>query len=86
MPPPLLVNSLTSILSLDLTGPADRPWRSVLDTPDEPLGSACDSHNLVQRTNIAPPELLICLAPTLTAELAAVLSAWGGSPPCACCW
>ena len=77
------MNSLTSILSLDLTGPADRPWRAVLDTPDVPLGSACDSHDLVQRTNIAPPELLICLAPSLTAELAAVLSAWGGSPPCA---
>ena len=77
------MNSLTSLLSLDLTGPADQPWRAVLDTLAEPLASACDSHNLVQRTKIAPPDLLVCLAPTLTAELAAVLSAWGGSPPCA---
>ena len=50
---------------------------------DKASEGACDSHNLVQRTNNAPFELLVCLAPTLTAELAAALSAWGGAPPCA---
>jgi AmiR/NasT family two-component response regulator len=55
----------------------------VFDALAQPLGPACDGHNLVQRTKIAPPELLVCLAPALTAELAAALSAWGGSPPCA---
>src|SRR5438067_9436782 len=77
------VNLPTSTLLLDLCGPADRAWRAGLDALAEPLASACDGHNLVQRTNIAPPELLICLAPTLTTELAALLSAWGGAPPCA---
>jgi hypothetical protein len=77
------VNLPASTLLLDLCGPADRIWCAVLDVLDRPLGSACDGHDLVQRTNIALPELVVCLAPTLTAELAAVLSAWGGSPPCA---
>ena len=79
----LLVKPMTSTLLLDLSGPAQRTWRAMFDTPDEPTGDACDSHNLVQRTKNAPPELLVCLAPALTAELAAVLSAWGGAPPCA---
>ena len=74
---------MVSTLSLDLTGPADRAWRAVFDALAEPLGSACAGHNLVQCTNIAPPELLVCLAPTLTAELAGVLAAWAGAPPCA---
>jgi len=77
------VNLPTSTLLLDLSGPADHAWRAGLQALAEPLASACDGHNLVQRTNIAPPELLICLAPTLTTELAALLSAWGGAPPCA---
>ena len=81
--PASLVNLPTSTLLLDLSGPADRAWRAALDALEQPPGSACDSHNLVQRTNTEPPELIVCLAPTLTAELAAVLSAWGGSPPCA---
>jgi len=77
------VNLPTSTLLLDLSGPADRAWCAVLDGLEQPLGSACDSHNLVQRTKTALPELIVCLAPTLTAELAAALSAWGGSLPCA---
>ena len=74
---------MSSTLSLDLTGPADRAWRAAFEALVEPLGEACDGHNLVRRTNNAPPELLVCLAPTLTAELAAALSPWGGAPPCA---
>ena len=71
---------MPSTLSLDLTGPADRAWRAAFDaTVDE----ACDGHNLVHCTNNAPPDLLVCLAPSLTATLAAALSAWGGAPPCA---
>jgi hypothetical protein len=77
------VNLPASTLLLDLTGPADAAWRAVLAGLGQPPGSACNGHNLVQRTNIAPPALLVCLAPTLTAELAGVLSAWGGAPPCA---
>ncbi|MCK9685017.1 ANTAR domain-containing protein [Scleromatobacter humisilvae] len=74
---------MSPTLSLDLTGPADRAWRAAFDTLAVPLGEACGGHNLVQRTNSALPELLVCLAPTLTAELAAALSPWGGAPPCA---
>jgi hypothetical protein len=77
------VKPLTSVLSIDLTGAADPAWGAALDTLAEPLDRACDGDNLVQRTNIAPPELLVCLAPTLSDELVALLSAWGGSPPCA---
>ena len=75
-----LVPSTPSSLSLDLTGPAERAWRAAFDAR---LGESCDGHNLVQRTNNAPPELLVCLAPSLTAALAEALSAWGGAPPCA---
>ena len=74
---------MSPTLSLDLTGPADRAWRAAFEALVEPLGETCDGHNLVRRTNNAPPELLVCLAPTLTAELAAALSPWGGAPPCA---
>ncbi len=72
---------MTSTLLLDLAGPAHRAWRAVFDTLVESPEGACDGHNLVQRTNNALPELLVCLAPTLTADLAAALSAWGGAPP-----
>ena len=74
---------MPSTLLLDLAASAHRAWRALFDTLDEPLGDACDGHNLVQRTNNAPFEVLVCLAPTLTEELAASLSAWGGAPPCA---
>ena len=75
---PSSVPPMSPILSLDLTGPADRAWRTAFDaTVDE----ACDSQNLVQRTNNAPSELLVCIAPSLTATLAAALSQWGGAPP-----
>ena len=82
-PRSIFVNLPTSTLLLDLTGPADRAWSAVREALAEPLASACDGHNLVQRTNIAPPELLVCLAPTLGTELAVLMSAWGGAPPCA---
>ena len=74
---------MTSTLLLDLAGPSLRAWRAAfagLDRTSEVVG---DGHNLVQRTNNELPVLLVCLAPTLTAELAATLSAWGGAPPCA---
>ena len=80
---PLLVQPMTSTLLLDLADPAHRDWRAMFDTLVESSGDARDSHNLVRRTNNAPPDVLVCLAPTLTGELAAVLSAWGGAPPCA---
>ncbi len=73
----------SSTLLIDLAGPADAAWRAGLDALVQPLRRACDGHNLVQRTNNAPPALLVCLAPTLTAELAGALSTWGGAPPCA---
>jgi len=75
------VNSTPSALLLDLTGPAEAPWRRVLDELHPPWGRACDSHNLVQCTNSAPPSLLVCLAPTLDASVEAALAAWGGAPP-----
>ena len=74
---------MPSTLLLDLSDPAHRAWRGAFGTLDQSSEGACDSHNLVQRTNNAPFDLLVCLAPTLTAELAAALSAWGGAPPCA---
>ena len=74
---------MPSTLLLDLSGPPQRAWRAAFGALDEPSADRCDGHNLVQRTNNAPPELLVCLAPTLTVELAAALSAWSGAPPCA---
>jgi len=82
-PRSFFVNLPSSTLLLDLADPADRAWCAGLNALAGPLVSARDGHNLVQRTNIAPPELLLCLAPTLSTDLAALLSAWGGAPPCA---
>jgi len=80
-PPAVVVNPTPSALLLDLTGPAEAPWRQALEEVVAPWGRACGSHNLVQCTNTAPPSLLVCLAPTLDATVGAALSAWGGAPP-----
>ena len=73
---------MPSTLLLDLSDPAHQAWRGGFDTLHRSSETMCDSRNLVQCTNNAPFGLLICLAPTLTDELAGALSAWGGAPPC----
>ncbi len=74
---------MTSRLLLDLAGPPLRAWRAAFAVLDRTSEVIVDGHNLVQRTNNEPPGLIVCLAPTLTAELGGALSAWGGAPPCA---
>jgi hypothetical protein len=81
-PSRLLVPPMPSTLLLDLSDPAHQAWRGAFDTLNRSSEATCDRRNLVQCTNNAPFGLLICLAPTLTDELAAALSAWGGAPPC----
>ena len=72
---------MESAVLLDLTTPHEHAWRAAVVAAGVHLGAACGRDNLVQCTIAATGTRLVCLAPDLTPELAAALSAWDGEPP-----
>jgi AmiR/NasT family two-component response regulator len=74
---------MTTPLLLDLTAGSEAGWRAALGRLPSHLGVACNRDNLVQCTIEEAPDLIICLAPGLTAELLAALSGRAGAVPSA---
>jgi AmiR/NasT family two-component response regulator len=72
---------ITVLLDLADAGCAD--WMAALDRTNPHEGTACDSRNLVQRTMVESPTLVLCRAAGLTPRLEAALADWHGEPPCA---
>lgn len=74
---------MRTTLLLDLAGDEFADWTAALSGTDPHPGARCDGHKLVQRTRTDAPELVLCRAAGLTAELKVALEGWHGQPPCA---
>jgi len=58
-------------------------WDGVLEAAGLHRATACTGDNLVQRTIVESPELIICVADGWTPTLESALASWQGTPPCA---
>ena len=70
-------------LLCDLTDAAGSDWRAALEAAGLHRATACTGDNLVQRTIVETPELIICLADGWTPTLESALAPWDGIAPCA---
>ncbi len=78
-----LYRSMNPTLLCHLDDTAANAWDGMLETAGLHLAPACTGDNLVQRTIVESPELIVCVAEGWTPALESALAGWGGTPPCA---